>query len=307
MTDDISTAEIEEIEAESYAEFETAASPEAQAALGTRLLRIGGGLALAMPNDTTGFWSKAVGLGFTDPVTAELAERIAEFYQEQGMSSALVQLAPEALPADWSDICAKANISDSGSHWNKLVGDLATMTEVTASRGGASGYLGAGLRVGRVSTQRAREWGSVMWEVFGFPFGDQLAMPIGVVGKPHWQAFAVFEGEEIVAVGALHTHGRVGHLFGGATLPRARGGGAQSALIAARARAAREAGCEWLVAETPGEGPGERNSSLHNLLRAGMSVRYRRQNWIWIADVRMTRKPGGWQTGKLTRHDPPKC
>ena len=120
-----------------------------------------------------------------------------------------------------------------------------------------------------------------MWEVFGFPVEHQIGMPVAVVGRAGWQAFGVFEGEDIIAVGALHTWGRIGHLFGGATLPRARGRGAQSALIAARALAARAVGCDWLVAETSAEQPGEHNSSLHNMLRAGMTTRYERRNWVW--------------------------
>jgi hypothetical protein len=73
----------------------------------------------------------------------------------------------------------------------------------------------------------------------------------------------------------------VGLLFGCATLPPARRRGAQSALIAARVAAAREAGCDWVIADTAAERPGEDNSSLHNMLRAGLSVQYVRRVWTW--------------------------
>jgi hypothetical protein len=79
----------------------------------------------------------------------------------------------------------------------------------------------------------------------------------------------------------LYIAGSAGHVFGATTLPAARRRGAQSALIAARAAAARAAGCAWLVGETFAEGPGRHNSSLHNMLRAGMSVCYERPNWTW--------------------------
>jgi hypothetical protein len=94
---------------------------------------------------------------------------------------------------------------------------------------------------------------------------------------------AVFEHDDIVGCASLRVAGRTGHLFGGATLPRARRRGAQSALIAARAVAAQAAGCDWLVAETPAEGPGEHNSSLHNMIGAGMGIRYERPSWTWRA------------------------
>lgn len=75
----------------------------------------------------------------------------------------------------------------------------------------------------------------------------------------------------------------VAQFFAGATLPHARRRGGQSALLAARARVAQEAGCEWLVAETGTEAPGMHNSSLHNLRRMGFRVLYERQAWLWNA------------------------
>lgn len=73
----------------------------------------------------------------------------------------------------------------------------------------------------------------------------------------------------------------IGQMFGGATLPFARGRGAQSALLAARAREAHALGCRWLVAETGAETPGTHNSSLHNMMRMGFTALYQRQNWTW--------------------------
>ena len=273
----ISPALAEQAEAEAYADFEAAASDTAKAALGTRQLRAGGGVALAVPNDPSGFWSKTLGLGFTEPVTAGLLERVIEFYRDCGMSAATLQLAPSVLPVDWADIRAKLNISVSGSAWVKLAGDLGTVT--AASR--AAARLDDGLRVAPVPAARAREWAELTLRVFGFPVEHQVEMGAGCVGRPGWQAFAVLDGDEMIATAGLFITRSAGHLFGAATLPDARRQGAQSALIAARAAAAREAGCSWLVGETFAEGPGQHNPSLHNLLRAGLSVCYERPNWTW--------------------------
>ncbi|HEX4288948.1 MAG TPA: hypothetical protein VH021_08540, partial [Trebonia sp.] len=115
------------------------------------------------------------------------------------------------------------------------------------------------------------------------PVEHQVEMGAGSVGRPGWRSLAVFEGSDIVAAASLYLHGDAGHVFGMATLPRARRRGAQSAPIADLAGAACDAGCAWLVAETGAEGPGEHNSSLHNMLRAGMTIRYRRRIWRWEA------------------------
>jgi hypothetical protein len=129
MTVSVRPAAIEKAEAETYADFEAAAPSAAFAALGTAQLRIGGGIALAMPNDPSGFWSKTLGLGFDQPVTAALLEQVFGFYREHGMTAATVQIAPQALPADWADICTKLNISATGSAWAKFAGDLGAVAE----------------------------------------------------------------------------------------------------------------------------------------------------------------------------------
>jgi hypothetical protein len=68
-------------------------------------------------------------------------------------------------------------------------------------------------------------------------------------------------------------------LFAGATAPQYRQRGSQTAVIAARAQVAAEAGCRWVVTQTGVEGPGTHNSSLHNLLRLGFQALYERPNW----------------------------
>jgi GNAT superfamily N-acetyltransferase len=123
-----------------------------------------------------------------------------------------------------------------------------------------------------------------MLEVFEMPRAGLASMAASLVGRPHWHGYAVWDGEDLVAVAAMRAGREAGQFFGGATLPAFRGRGAQSALLAARARATAAAGCRWLVAETGAEAPGTHNSSLHNMLRIGFTVLYERQNWIWTAE-----------------------
>jgi hypothetical protein len=44
-----------------------------------------------------------------------------------------------------------------------------------------------------------------------------------------------------------------------------------------------EARCYLLTVDAVAEGPGEHNPSLHNMVRAGIPVRYERPNWRWQA------------------------
>ncbi len=217
------------------------------------------------------------GLGFDAPITARLLEQVIEFYREQGAQSVKLQIAPQVLPAGWEDLRAKLNIPDPDSSMVKLAGHL----DIVIANSLAVARLDGGLRLGPVPAGRVREWAEITWEVFDLPAEHQIDMCVAAAGQPGWQLFAVYEGDAMVATAILHTDKTIGHLFGGATLPRARNRGAQSALIAARAVAAREAGCTWLMGETGAEQPGEHNSSLNNMVRAGLALRYERKNWTW--------------------------
>ena len=75
----------ETAEAEFMHAFEAGAPPEAQEALGMVQHRVGGGVVLAMAHDPTGgYWSKALGFGVTEPVTADLVAQVVDIYRSNG-------------------------------------------------------------------------------------------------------------------------------------------------------------------------------------------------------------------------------
>jgi len=85
---------------------------------------------------------------------------------------------------------------------------------------------------------------------------------------------ALLDGEPI-ACGGLYLHGEVGYLCFSATLPEARGRGAQSALIARRWRDASAAGCRHVISTTPFGG-----TSQANMERAGMRTAHSMGIWL---------------------------
>jgi GNAT superfamily N-acetyltransferase len=273
MTSEITPGRMESVESESWADYLLAG----RQVLGTRALWVGGGVALEVPGDPSGSLNRVMGIGWDKPVSAGLLERIIGFYREAGAPSTVLMLAPQVLPADWAALSQPFGIADAGFAIVKLSGQA----RAVADRSKAASHLADGLRIGPVPASRAEEWGEAMRLGFGDDDPRRAQQSAGLSGLPGWRLFAVYEGDDIVATGSLRVDGAVGHLFGGATLPSARNRGAQSALIAARAAAAAEAGCAWVIAEAFAEKPGERNPSLHNQLRAGLTVRYQRGNWIW--------------------------
>lgn len=257
-------AAIEGIEAEFMYRYETDAPKATLEQLGIKTARIGGGVALSVRNDPTKFWSKALGFGFDGPVTGDLIEELIAFYRSNQATHAVVQIAPEVLPADWDRIVADHGLRP-GSGIHKLVARIDELQ-----------FGSSDLRIDEAGPEHAEEWVTVALTGFGMPregLGDML---VAAVTRGELRTFGAWDGDRMVAVGGLLVQGPLASLNTGATLPGYRGRGAQSALIAARAKAAAAAGSDWVVSETA-----ETGSSLNNMRRAGLRSLYLRRNWLW--------------------------
>ncbi|MFI6064285.1 GNAT family N-acetyltransferase [Micromonospora sp. NPDC051227] len=262
----------EAVECEFMYSYESQAPGPAYTELGIATTRIGGGVALAMRNDPSGgYWNKALGFGTTEPFTVQTLDRVLDFYREQRVDQAVLQLVPSVLPAGFDEVAAARGL-EPGSTWVKL-----------AARPGDVAAAQTRLRVAPVPAVEARRWADVVLSGFGMPTGGLTDMLAATVGQATWRPYAAWDDGELVAGGNLFLHDEAASLNAAATATGHRGLGAQSALIAARARAAAEAGCRWLFAETGKPAPGQQNPSLNNMLRAGLVPLYERRNWVWRA------------------------
>ena len=276
MTIDALTVAAERAEAATMLALESRADAATAARLGIAATEIAGGVVLAVREDPSQYWSKAYCLGLDSPITGEVLGDVLDFYRDNGNKVAVLQIAPPALPPDWAEICARHGVV-AGSFWHKLVRDAEVEVPEPASS----------LRIAPVPVADRVAWARMLMRGFGMP--EELApMVANVLAEPGITSFGAYADDELVGSGTLNVvevvgGQRVGQLAAGCTLPEFQGRGAQSALIAARLRAAVGAGCGLLVAETGDEAPGEHNTSLRNLLRLGFRVLYKRQNWVWRA------------------------
>jgi hypothetical protein len=135
------------------------------------------------------------------------------------------------------------------------------------------------LRVERIDRNRAGGYGTVVAKVFGMmsPLDRWFAALCTRVG---WACFGAFDGDRLVGTGAAHLAGTLGWLGAAGTLPDARGRGAQSAILAARIRAAADAGAQVLATETLDRVDGAAGPSFRNVLRAGFEEAYIQQWWV---------------------------
>jgi len=92
---------------------------------------------------------------------------------------------------------------------------------------------------------------------------------------PEFQRYVALADGAPIACAGLYVHGDVAYLCMSATLPEARGRGAQSALIARRWRDAADRGCRTVITQTAFGG-----TSQNNMERAGMRLAYDFGIWL---------------------------
>ena len=135
------------------------------------------------------------------------------------------------------------------------------------------------LRVDRIGSEGAAEFGAMLAKAFGLDASVDR-WHANLPTRHGWACFGAFDDRVLVATAIAYFEHKVGWLGGAGTMPAARGRGAQSALLAARIRAAAEAGVEVLAVETDVETEGEAGASHRNVLRAGFEPAYLQQWWV---------------------------
>ena len=232
---------------------------------------IGGALCLGFEGTPgSALFNRALGLGLAEPATEAGLDEIGAFFADRGLAYG-IPLTPDGQPPELPEWLEARGLRR-GYPWTKLArgaepaSDLDHLARTT-------------LRVEEVAADRAGVFADVFLRAYGAPEVARALLERfpGTVG---WHCFVAFDGDTPAATGALFVTGTVGWLGAAGTLPEFRRRGAQGALLEARIAAARRAGCETLVTET-GEPVEERpESSYRNLVRAGFTPQYVRQNYL---------------------------
>jgi GNAT superfamily N-acetyltransferase len=211
---------------------------------------------------------RAVGMGFSGPVTAEDLDRLESFYR--------VRKAPAQV-----DYCPLSDVSlleltrarNYGiAELNNLhflpLSDLAPFTPLT------------GISIRRGAREDALALSDIVTRSF-FEKGDapegfrDLITPMFEFPGAITYAVTVDGALAAAAAGLVIPEHRIFALFGAGTLPPYRGRGIQTALLRTRMQAARDAGCEYAVVVTQGGTTSERNC-----LRLGFRTAYSKATLI---------------------------
>lgn len=242
-------------------------------ALGLRVRRIGGGVACILTDDPiVGYWSRVVGLGITEPITAALVDEMLDWARGHGAQVLGVQIAPDA-DGPWEQLLGERGLT-AGRAWVKYASLMPMEQSPPATD----------LRIGPIGVDDAMDYGWAVVRGFGMRDNPHLAaLFAGAVSTPGFRTYGAWDGDQLVAVAASHTTNCRTVLSGATTLPTARRRGAHTALIAARMADAEAEHSVWLTSQTGAETADQRNPALDNLTRMGLVARYERRNWIWNA------------------------
>ena len=135
-------------------------------------------------------------------------------------------------------------------------------------------------KIKRIGRADAAAFARVFSETFAWQ-ADRVPWIVASVGVPGFGHYLALEGDRAVATALLYVQGNCGWLGWGGTLTPYRRRGAQSALIAARIKRAKELGVKWVVSETMEPQRGRPSGSYRNLLKQGFQQAYLRPIWVW--------------------------
>jgi GNAT superfamily N-acetyltransferase len=232
-----------------------------------RVTEIGGGVCTAVPAAPgSALLNRVLGLGLTEPATEKALDEIDAFFADNKASYGLT-VTPDVRPPELTAWLEARGFSR-GYAWTKF----RRGTEPAAAPG-------TDLTVERIGADRGDVFADVFQRAYGTP---ELLRPRleQIAEETGWYCFVAFADRVPAATAAVFVIGDAGWLGMAGTLPEFRRRGAQTALLAARIAAAREAGCSVVVTETGEPVEGRTSNSYRNIVRAGFEPVYVRQNYL---------------------------
>ena len=234
---------------------------------GGRVTEIVGALCTAVPAAPgSALLNRVVGLGLAQTVGEDVLDEIDAFFADNAVSYGIT-LTPDVAPTELTKWLEARGFSR-GYAWTKFRRGLEPAAAPETD-----------LTVERIGADRGEIFADVFQRAYGTP---ELLRPRleQIPGEAGWQCFVAFADGAPAAGGAVFATDEVGWLGMAGTLPEFRRRGAQTALLAARIDAAREAGCGVVVTETGEPVDGRPSNSHRNIVRAGFEPVYVRQNYL---------------------------
>lgn len=260
--------ESEHIERRMYEDLHAAADQEMRARLKLGGHPIGSAfvsVAAALPPSAIVI-NITYGLGLEQVATRDDVEDIVRRYADAGVKRFFVQIHPQARPAEMANWLASVGLEQARGWMMFERGRDAPPLSPTS------------LMVRESRAEEAEAFGRIVCDAFDL--GD-VAIPwmARLVGRSGWHIYMSFDGDEPAGTGALFVENDLAYLTFGATAPKYRGRGGQSAVLATRIAAANDLGCRLLATSTGEAIAGDPQHSYTNIEKMGFQPRYVRRNF----------------------------
>ena len=262
MTNDVERVELQAL----LGWYETAAAarlPEYD----WRLVEIGDALCSVSSTEQSILVNRVLGLGSKAAPTLEQLTEIRELYREAGVSRFFLHVVPEIVGPDREELLTAAGYRRHRG-WMKFTRGPGKVREPRTD-----------LTVRPIEPEEASDFASIVAPAFDMSPACEPAL-VTLIENPHWHLFMSFAGERPAGTGALYMRDGIGYLDWASTHPDFRRRGGQSAILSARLHYAFDTGCKTIVTMTGEAVPEDPQHSYSNILRAGFSETYLRENWV---------------------------
>jgi ribosomal protein S18 acetylase RimI-like enzyme len=215
--------------------------------------------------------NRVVGLVSDDDLSADTLNWIAQAFREVAIGQIWVSA--------W-DHPAGAVIVESLGGWNPEPVSVWSKFLLNLDEGVLPLPQTGKLHLRRARLDEAALAGEIVTRCVGLP-PEMAPWLAALVGRPNWQVYvACNEHDEPVAAASLFIDGLRAWIGMGATLPEARGQGAQQMLMSMRLLAAKAAGCIVVGVEAEAARSGQVSHSINNIHRAGFREVGTRTNYL---------------------------
>ena len=179
----MTVAEIEAAEMRAWADVYAAAPPDWAESVGLGTREVGGALAIQWVATGRRYFSRAIGLGVTQPATEEAIDEILRGWAEAGITMFLLQSLPDCRPGEYEGWLRDRGLEPFDAQ-DRVVRDGSPARQASPSP------------VEKVTAETAAEWAEFIQRVYRLDTGPWLEL---LIGRPGWHQYAFRDGGEIVA------------------------------------------------------------------------------------------------------------
>lgn len=254
----------EAVELSAWEDAYCAASPAVRAA-GIRHTLTNGVLVTTAPDYDILALNRVIGLGERGPGEAEAVDTVLTAFRAAGSARCMAAVSPDS---ERLTTLLRQRGFYHHNNWVRLTRDATPPPGVETA-----------FSIRRLGAEQRDAFGELIRKAFHWP-AAAAGLFGSTVGRADWIHYGAFENGQLVAAGGMFLRNRTAWLGPAATDLRARGRGAQTALIVARLTTGIHHGVETFTVETA-EPTSERPvGSFRNLTRLGFEVAYSRPNWV---------------------------